>query len=190
MTKKEARNLINKHFNNLSKKEKKSLDSRILNNFLEFVDISKCKKIGSYFSLFNEANTDHINDFLTKTGIQIFLPKIPEEKDTKKLSFFRYIKKDKLTKNRFGIFEPSKNENPSDIIDLDLILVPFRAVNKNLYRLGYGGGFYDCSLSGINSNKCLGLGYDFQILDEFDIEPHDFKLGKLITPEGYFKNAL
>ena len=35
-----------------------------------------------------------------------------------------------------------------------------------------------------------GLGYDFQILDEFDIEPHDFKLGKLITPEGYFKNAL
>ena len=127
---------------------------------------------------------------MTKTGIQIFLPKIPEEKDTKKLSFFRYIKKDKLTKNRFGIFEPSKNENPSDIIDLDLILVPFRAVNKNLYRLGYGGGFYDCSLSGINSNKCLGLGYDFQILDEFDIEPHDFKLGKLITPEGYFKNAL
>ena len=69
-------------------------------------------------------------------------------------------------------------------------MVPFRAVNKNLYRLGYGGGFYDCSLSGINSNKCLGLGYDFQILDEFDIEPHDFKLGRLITPEGYFKNAL
>ena len=83
MTKKEARNLINKHFNNLSKKEKKILDSRILKNFLEFVDISKCKKIGSYFSLFNEANTDHINDFLTKTGIQIFLPKIPEEKDKK-----------------------------------------------------------------------------------------------------------
>ena len=87
MTKKEARNLINKHFNNLSKKEKKNLDSRILKNFLEFVDISKCKKIGSYSSVFNEANTDHINDFLTKTGIQIFLPKIPEEKDKKKLSF-------------------------------------------------------------------------------------------------------
>ena len=190
MTKKEARNLVNKYFNNLSKKEKKNLDIRILKNFIEFVDISKYKKIGSYFSLFNEANTAHINDFLTKEGIQIFLPKIPEEKNTKKLNFFRYIKKDKLTKNRFGIFEPSKNESSSDINELDLIVVPFRAVNKNLYRLGYGGGFYDCSLLGINSNKCLGLGYDFQILDEFDIEPHDFKLGKLITPDGYFKNAL
>ena len=61
---------------------------------------------------------------------------------------------------------------------------------KNLYRLGFGGGFYDNSLAEINSNKCLGLGYEFQILDEFDIEPHDFKLGRLITPEGYFKNAL
>ena len=46
------------------------------------------------------------------------------------------------------------------------------------------------SLTEINSNKCLGLGYEFQILNEFDIEPHDFKLGRLITPEGYFKNAL
>ena len=141
MTKKEARNLINKHFNNLSKKRKKNLDSRILSNFLEFVDISKCKKIGSYFSLFNEANTDHINDFLTKTGIQIFLPKIPEEKDTKKLSFFRYIKKDKLTKNRFGILNLQKNENPSDINDLDLILVPFRAVNKKSLQIRIWWGF-------------------------------------------------
>ena len=67
MTKKEARNLINKHFNNLSKKEKKNLDSRILKNFLEFVDISKCKKIGSYSSVFNEAVKVNENIIILKS---------------------------------------------------------------------------------------------------------------------------
>jgi len=80
--------------------------------------------------------------------------------------------------------------NEIEIKDLDLILIPLRAVNKNLFRLGYGGGFYDFSLSGIKPNKCLGLGYEFQIVNDLDIEPHDLKLGGLITPEGYFKNAL
>jgi 5-formyltetrahydrofolate cyclo-ligase len=190
MTKKEARNLVNKCFANLSAKEKKNFDDRILSNFIKFVDTNKYKKIGSYFSLHNEVNTAYLNDYLTKAGIQIFLPKLPKDKNNKKLNFFKYLKTDKFTKNRFGILEPSKNMNPLDINELDLILVPFRAINKNLYRLGFGGGFYDYSLAEINSNKCLGLGYEFQILDEFDIEPHDFKLGSLITPEGYFKNAL
>ena len=190
MTKKEARNLVNKCFANLSAKEKKNFDDRILSNFIKFVDTKKYKKIGSYFSLQNEVNTVYLNDYLTKAGIQIFLPKLPKDKNNKKLNFFKYLKTDKFTKNKFGILEPSKNMNPLDINELDLILVPFRAINKNLYRLGFGGGFYDNSLADINSNKCLGLGYEFQILDEFDIEPHDFKLGRLITPEGYFKNAL
>ena len=190
MTKKEARNLVNKCFANLSAKEKKNFDDRILSNFIKFVDTNKYKKIGSYFSLHNEVNTAYLNDYLTKAGIQIFLPKLPKDKNNKKLNFFKYLKTDKFTKNRFGILEPSKNMNSSDINELDLIVVPFRAVNKNLYRLGYGGGFYDYSLSGINSIKCLGIGYKFQILDEFNTEPHDFKLGRLITPEGYFKNAL
>ena len=190
MTKKEARNLVNKYFINLSAKEKKNFDAKILSNFIKFVDISKYKKIGSYFSLYNEVNTEYLNDYLTNAGIQIFLPKLPKEKNNKKLNFFKYLKNDKFTKNRFGILEPSKNMNSIDIDELDLIVVPFRAVNKNLYRLGYGGGFYDNSLSEINSNKCLGIGYEFQILDEFNIEPHDFKLGRLITPEGYFRNAL
>ena len=125
MTKKEARNLVNKCFANLSAKEKKNFDDRILSNFIKFVDTNKYKKIGSYFSLHNEVNTAYLNDYLTKAGIQIFLPKLPKDKNNKKLNFFKYLKTDKFTKNRFGILEPSKNMNPLDINELDLILVPF-----------------------------------------------------------------
>ena len=40
------------------------------------------------------------------------------------------------------------------------------------------------------TKKCIGLGYEFQIIEDFEIDSHDLKLGGLITPEGYFKNAL
>ena len=64
------------------------------------------------------------------------------------------------------------------------------SVNKNWYRLVHGGGFYDSSLKRINPKKCIGLGYELQIIEDFEIESHDLKLGGLITPECYFKNAL
>ena len=64
MTKKEARNLVNNCFANLSAKEKKNFDDRILSNFIKFVDTNKYKKIGSYFSLHNEVNTAYLNDYL------------------------------------------------------------------------------------------------------------------------------
>ena len=190
MTKKEARNNIKRHFSNLSIKQKINLDSKILKNFKKFIDTSKYQKIGSYFSLNNEVSTKGLNEYLDEKGINIFLPKISEVKNNKKLNFLEYSREDSLIENKYSVLEPSKRMNEIEIKDLDLILIPLRAVNKNLFRLGYGGGFYDFSLSGIKPIKCLGLGYEFQIVNDLDIEPHDLKLGGLITPEGYFKNAL
>ena len=57
----------------------------------------------------------------------------------------------KKQKNKYGIDEPS-NSNKIDLAKLDIILVPFLAFNKNLYRVGFGGGFYDktlCRLSNL-----------------------------------------
>lgn len=190
MIKKEARNYINQHFSSLSKKEKINLDAKILKNFKKNLNILNCKNIGSYVSLNNEVSTFNLNQFISEKGINVFLPKLSKNKKNKHLSFLQYLKKDKHTKNTFGVLEPSSNMKSIELEELDLIVVPIRAVNKNLIRLGYGGGFYDASLKRINPKKCIGLGYEFQIIEDFEIESHDLKLGGLITPEGYFKNAL
>jgi 5-formyltetrahydrofolate cyclo-ligase len=44
-------------------------------------------------------------------------------------------------KSKFGVLEPTSNPVNPEI--LDLIFVPALAVDKNFYRLGYGGGYYD-----------------------------------------------
>lgn len=48
---------------------------------------------------------------------------------------------DNLLKSEFGVMEPC-----CDAVDpkiLDLVIVPALMIDKNGYRLGYGGGFYD-----------------------------------------------
>ena len=46
-----------------------------------------------------------------------------------------------FTKSEFNIYEP--NSDPINPKILDLIIVPALAVDKDNYRLGYGGGYYD-----------------------------------------------
>lgn len=52
-----------------------------------------------------------------------------------------YCLDDKLEKSNFNILEPCSN--PESAEGLDLVIVPALMVDKDGYRLGYGGGFYD-----------------------------------------------
>jgi len=57
--------------------------------------------------------------------------------------------------------------------------------DKGGHRLGYGGGYFDRSLGNISSTGkdpiIVGLGYDFQVLEEDFAESHDLKYDIVIT---------
>lgn len=76
---------------------------------------------------------------------------------------------------------PSKNESvPSQ--KFDLIIVPALAFDKNNYRLGWGGGWYDRFLAAQPRALKIGLGFQNGFIKEsFPYEPHDIPLDKIIT---------
>ena len=94
-----------------------------------------------------------------------------------------YIKFE-LKKNKYGINEV-KNEDYLDSVSFDLMFIPFVGVDKGGYRLGYGGGYFDRSLGNISFIEkkpiIVGLGYDFQVLEEDFAESHDLKYDIVIT---------
>jgi 5-formyltetrahydrofolate cyclo-ligase len=64
----------------------------------------------------------------------------------------------------------------------DLILVPTLAFDKDNYRLGWGGGFYDKFLA--KQPQALKIGLCFQngfVENDLPHEPHDIPLDKIIT---------
>ena len=55
------------------------------------------------------------------------------------MDFYKWNLNDPLKINKYGIPEPIT----TNLIYPDIILVPLVAFDKNLNRLGYGGGYYD-----------------------------------------------
>ena len=63
----------------------------------------------------------------------------------------------------------------------DLIIVPGLAFNKNNYRLGYGGGYYDTFLSEHPEAYKLGIFYPFQKVESLPLEEHDQQLDGILV---------
>ena len=111
---------------NVEKNVKLYLDS-IPNN-----DI-KNKYIGIYFPLENEVD-------ITSLRFKYFCA-LPKCEENKRLVFCPWGE-EKLTKDSEGIPAP----NPSNILSYDLfsmIFIPCLSIDKDLIRLGYGGGYFD-----------------------------------------------
>lgn len=64
--------------------------------------------------------------------------------------------------------------------NLDLVLLPLIAVDKNGVRLGKGGGYYDATLAQIVNKKTrpflCGVGFDFQLIPMINSDHWDIRL--------------
>ena len=179
---------------NKSEIRKKILKIRKVKNstnlIIDFRDIIRIIKktkisgkiIGGYYPYNYEIDVIEILEKLEKFDYLITLPKI---KKNFQMDFFRWSVKDPLSINKYGIPEPvsSKNEYP------DILLLPVVAYDKNLNRIGYGGGFYDRYISKINKRKKtikIGLAYSFQEVKKISMNKYDVKLDFIVTEKGFY----
>ena len=130
-------------------------------------------RIMMYHSLPDELST---HDFLRKWAgrKRFYLPRV-NGVDLEVLPY----EETRLELGSFHIEEPSGNDltDPSEI---ELVVVPAVAYDRKGKRLGRGKGFYDRFLSHTKATK-VGVGYDFQLVDELPVEPHDVPMDIVIT---------
>ena len=91
--------------------------------------------------------------------------------------------------NKYDIEEP-KNKNNIAIKEIDIFLVPLISFNKDLYRIGFGGGYYDRTLAKLLNNKSrpkfFGISYDFQLTECKFESKFDVRLDKVITDKKVY----
>jgi 5-formyltetrahydrofolate cyclo-ligase len=82
----------------------------------------------------------------------------------------KYLNGNQMVLSKFGIKEPLPSQ--SDLIDnIDLLIVPGIAFDRNGYRIGYGRGYYDRYLQRKKYVCSIGLAFELQLLD--DNLPHE-----------------
>lgn len=91
--------------------------------------------------------------------------------------------KSSLHLGAFRIEEPS-GDGLTPLETIDLIIVPAVAYDRKGNRLGRGKGYYDRLLKRTKATK-IGVGYDFQLVEEIDAEPHDIPVDIVITPSNH-----
>ena len=162
--------------NTLDSYEVLNLSKIILRSADLELSLSAIKTLGSYFSANNEVDLETLTNIRLKKNLLTTFPKIGPNHS---MSLIAPNDFKRLRKNKYDIFEPSDGDeiNP---IDHEIIIIPTVGVDKNGYRLGYGGGYYDRFLESVTqtSNRPLliGLIYDFQFIDDSFNELHDIKL--------------
>ena len=141
--------------------------------------INKFKKkiVGGYYPVNYEFNDLYFLKELKKRKIRISLPSISKNF---KMNFFECTLKEPLAINRYGIPEPINGK----IVYPDILLIPLVSFDKNLNRLGYGGGYYDRVIKSLKNKKkitTIGLAFDFQEFNLIPISQYDQKLDYILT---------
>jgi len=142
----------------------------------------KAKVVMFYVSLKDEVSTVSMIDEAIKTGKRICVPVILKE-DKRLIAGEIKDRRSDLESQHFGIYQPKEGHAKEvPLEDIDLVVVPGVAFDKNNVRLGRGHGYYDRFLCGLpDKAKTIGLAFDSQVLDHLPKDSHDIPVWKTIT---------
>ena len=146
-------------------------------------NLKKNINIGGYYPINSEIGCLDILKNLENNNIKISLPVIKKKNN---MDFYEWTFKDPLKVSKKGIPEPHIKKK----VFPDIIIVPLVGFDKNKFRLGYGGGFYDryiAKLSKLKKVLTIGFAFSFQEIKIIPINNFDQKLDIILTNKGIKK---
>lgn len=156
----------------LNPETKKIYDQSIVDQIRKDQDYIDAKIVSIFIPMNHEIDLlDLIKDD------KIFL--IPRV-DLNDMVFVKYEKDMEFVKSSFGVKEPNQDVSIYEG-QIDYMVTPALAISKDLYRIGYGKGFYDRYIQKVRPKKVMGVIYPFQEIEKIEYDQYDQKL------DGYIK---
>lgn len=158
---------------------------KICQNFLASVEIKPNAIIAAYISQRCEIDPAPLTMALWERNCRVALPVVTGKHCP--LTFRAYAPDAKLCPGYANIPEPSPQ---ADALSPDIFLVPLLAFDRRGCRLGYGGGFYDRTLSLARLCKnvlAIGVAFACQEIEMAPNGAHDARLDAVITENGFLQ---
>ncbi|PKR78997.1 5-formyltetrahydrofolate cyclo-ligase [Halalkalibacillus sediminis] len=111
---------------------------------------------------------------------QVVIPKCYPENDNQ-MTFYQYTSREELENVYLDLYEPLADEKKlTNKRDIDLIIVPGLLFDKEGFRIGYGGGYYDRYLEDYNG-QTISIAMDEQIVPHLPYDSFDQPVQTIIT---------
>lgn len=171
MTKQALRDMMIELRNHQSIDDKKTKDQSIIKKIKQHHQFKDAHVVSIFYPMKNEIN---LLELLNEDKHFLF-PRVHKDQ----MEFYIYHKDMKWEKSKFGVYEPSNNEQMYQG-KIDFMIVPALAISKDNSRVGYGKGFYDKYIDTHDIAYTLGVIYDFQEVEKIETTSFDQQLDEYI----------
>ena len=146
-------------------------------------EICRASNLMVYLSFGSEVLTDDLIRWGWGEGKRIAVPLCRPER--RELVPCRIDGFDELETGHYGIREPKAAlVRPVPKGEIEAIIIPAVAFDRQGHRVGYGGGYYDRFLPGVPQAVKIGVALACQIVDGIPPDAHDAPADVIVTDEG------
>lgn len=176
MTNKEIKKDIRRNvISYLKETDKYSAEIELLKSLFQSTEWQQADSIGVTLSMDHEVSTENIIRFALIENKKVYVPNCDYKNKT--MDFVRFHSPSDLYKDEKGILAV---KHPTEVNnEIDLLLVPGLAFNREGYRIGYGGGYYDRFLSSFKG-QTVSVILDAQLM-KIPVDDFDQPVHKIIT---------
>jgi 5-formyltetrahydrofolate cyclo-ligase len=176
------------HENRKNQPDKDAISTVIVDRFMQLPEYHAAKTVMFYVDVRDEVRTRQALPTALQSSKRVVVPYCLDGE----LELFHLESMDELELGMYRILEPklelrtvaAKHLQPED---LDLVMVPGVAFDRNGGRTGHGKGYYDKLLQHARHNAPLvALSFECQLFDEIPAEEHDIFMDKVVTEKNIF----
>lgn len=150
--------------------------------------IKRGRKIGVYWPMGKELRLDGFVRAAQKRGAKLYLPYI--EPRSRRMWFTPYpesgMERERI-RGRARLNVPQFAGRKIRVHGLSVLFVPLVGIDREGYRLGQAGGYYDATLSAMKYRlqaKTVGVGFACQLVGTLPREVHDLPLDGFVSEAG------
>ncbi len=172
---------------------KDKLSRQICNRFIEQAEYQQAETVMWYVHCRSEVRTLPAIEHALNGLKRLVVPYCTcDDLGRNKLGLWRLEDINELLPGTWGILEPpesrwSETDKKVDVSELDLIMAPGVAFDRNGGRLGNGAGYYDRLLQKIRKDTVVtAVCFESQLCKQVEMEVHDVYMDKIITERAIY----
>lgn len=160
--------------------------SQRISEFLK-QDFSELNKLvlGIYWPFRNEYDPRLVAQYFLAQGAILALPEVVQRNQP--LCFRQWTPETAMKKGEYDIPVPVDTA----FVVPNALLIPMVGFDALGYRIGYGSGYFDCTLAQYSTPPiAIGIAFELQRLPDTYPQPHDIPMHHIITEAGIHRPIL